>query len=112
MPPIRKQSGRVNPSFPGHHYLGPGNSLDTAPPVDRDDAIAQDHDRAYANAHNALDIFEADHEAIAEFNRDWQDTYNVHSLIGAVGLSSKNFVEEHVLGFPLYPSVSGNYAPS
>lgn len=46
-PPPKKAKSDAGFNFPGHKYLGPGNSLDRGPPVDADDAAAQAHDQAY-----------------------------------------------------------------
>ncbi len=45
--PPKKAKSEAGFNFPGHKYLGPGNSLDRGPPVDADDAAAQKHDQAY-----------------------------------------------------------------
>lgn len=46
-PKKAKKDDSAGFNFPGHKYLGPGNSLDRGPPVDADDAAAQKHDQAY-----------------------------------------------------------------
>lgn len=49
-PPVPKKArkdGSAGFNFPGHKYLGPGNSLDRGDPVDADDAAAQKHDQSY-----------------------------------------------------------------
>lgn len=90
--------------FPGHRYLGPGNSLNSGTPVDKDDEIAQQHDWAYEKATTSEDIRTADREAISQFTSDAIHNWNYHSAIGALGLSTKYAVES-VTGV-LYPSMS------
>lgn len=67
---------------PFHRYLGPGNDLDAGDPVDKDDAIAQKHDQAYAEAVSAEDVLKADESAIEEFWTDFLETGNWHSAVG------------------------------
>lgn len=88
--------------FPGHKYLGPGNKLDCGDPVDSDDAIARDHDRAYEMAVCKEDVYLADRKAIFSFMIDWFTNKNWHSAIGAVGLAFKHFTEK-LLHLVLYP---------
>lgn len=93
--------------FPGHRYLGPGNPLPNGEPVDEDDRIAQRHDEAYARAQSDADVFAADRHSTKEFFRDFVTTGNWHSAVGAVGLGTKNLVEERVLGRTLYGMPAG-----
>lgn len=88
-------------TIPGTHYIGPGNAIDYAPPVNEADAIAQDHDIAYSKAKNPKDIEDADKIAIEKFSRDG----NLHSLAGNVGLRIKQAIESKT-GL-LYPSITG-----
>lgn len=80
--------------YPGHNYLGPGNTINEGEPIDTDDAIAREHDIAYNRARNNEDIFNADNIAIEKFSKDAYDTGNIHSVVGAVGLSAKHLVEK------------------
>lgn len=82
-------------TIPGHHYLGPGNELGPLSPIDEDDAIAQDHDIRYENAHGDSDITEADDIAIHEFVSDIIENANPHSAVGAIGLGVKRLMEKH-----------------
>nr|QTE03823.1 MAG: VP [Motacilla cinerea parvoviridae sp.] len=86
------------PVIPYHKYIGPGNSVHNGPPVDSDDSIALEHDLAYEKNEN---IPEADRHAIHDFIGDWSDTGNIHSVVGALGLSAKRGVES--LTGQLYP---------
>ncbi len=79
--------------YPGHKNLGPGNEPDPEG-IDVDDNIAFDHDIRYTNAKSQQDIVDADAIAIDEFDKDWQDTSNVHSLVGRTGIQIKKTVEE------------------
>lgn len=89
--------------FPGHRYLGPGNPLFNGEPVDEDDRIARDHDQLYEKAQSDKDIFEADKHSAKEFFKDFTSgSGSWHSLVGGVGLTGKNFVEERLLGKVLY----------
>lgn len=90
------------PLFPGHRYLGPGNRLHNGEPVDEDDRIARRHDEAYSRAQSDADVFAADRQYTKEFFKDFVSTGNWHSALGAVGLGTKNLVEEKVLGRSLY----------
>lgn len=87
-------------NWPGHNYLGPGNPLDGAVPVDADDNIAKRHDEAYDRATGYPDIRKADEQAIDEFAREG----NVHSVIGALGLGAKKTWED-IFG-PVYPNMA------
>ncbi|AAK55490.1 capsid protein VP [Bombyx mori densovirus 1] len=88
--------------FPYHNYLGPGTDNFEKNPIDEDDAIARSHDLAYDKVTNHKEVFQADKQARDEFFTSFVHTGNVHSLIGGIGLGTKNLVEEHVLGKPLY----------
>ncbi|KAL1460342.1 hypothetical protein MTO96_027549 [Rhipicephalus appendiculatus] len=90
------------PLFPGHRYLGPGNPLRNGDPVDEDDGIAKSHDEAYERAKSHVDVFAADRASAALFLNDFRRTGNWHSALGAVGLGTKNNVEQYVLGRSLY----------
>lgn len=79
--------------FPGHNYLGPGNDLDSGVPVDSDDAIAREHDKAYEQAECKSDIYVADDNAIFAFILDWLQYKNWHSVLGAICLSFKTCTE-------------------
>nr|QKN88759.1 MAG: capsid protein [Dependoparvovirus sp.] len=54
-PKKARKDGSAGFNFPGHKYLGPGNSLDRGDPVDADDAAAQKHDQAYQEQLDAGD---------------------------------------------------------
>lgn len=101
-----KQTGIV---LPGHHYIGPGNEADSKNiPVDKDDAIAREHDKAYAASKTAADIRRADEVAIQSFHDDWVSEGNLHSLIGRVGLQTKHAIETYAgVLYPSLPSVPG-----
>lgn len=88
--------------FPGHKYLGPGNELDSGEPVDSDDLIAQEHDKAYDSAECQEDIYRADEIAIFSFIFDWIKNRNWHSALGALGISFKHCTEK-VFNRVLYP---------
>ncbi len=83
--------------FPGHNYLGPGNVAPSAgnqaPPIDRDDQIAAEHDTAYHQAKTKEDIYKADTQAIGDFAHDAYKNLNWHSAVGAIGLGAKHGVE-------------------
>lgn len=93
--------------LPYHRYVGPGNNIYNGEPVDIDDAIAQKHDIAYSKAKTWNEIIKADNEAISSFNADFFETYNIHSLIGSIGLQTKVLTEK-ILG-PIYPVMSKEY---
>lgn len=89
--------------WPGHNYLGPGTSDFSKSPVDVNDYIAYLHDLAYERATAESHIYEADKEAIRDFLSSHADNpTDIVSLVSASGLSIKNFVEEKILGRPLY----------
>lgn len=90
-------------TWPGHNWLGPGNSLTSAPPVDNADKIAQQHDFEYHFSQNQSDIFDSDKRAIAAFSEDFVEHPNLPSLAGSVGLKIKTGFE-HLIGHPIYPS--------
>lgn len=79
--------------FPGHHYIGPGNPLESGVPVDTDDAIAREHDKAYEEAECKSDVYIADENAIFAFILDWFKYKNWHSALGAMCLSFKTCTE-------------------
>ncbi|KAL1477317.1 hypothetical protein MTO96_035827, partial [Rhipicephalus appendiculatus] len=82
--------------------LGPGNPLRNGDPVNEDDGIAKSHDEAYERAKSHVDVFAADQASAALFLNDFRRTGNWHSALGAVGLGTKNIVEQYVLGRSLY----------
>lgn len=89
---------------PYHEYLGPGTNLEEAgTPVDRDDAIAREHDQAYEKVRYASDIVEADSIAIGKFEDDYRQTGNLHSKVSSTILGAKQALE-HYIG-PIYPQV-------
>ncbi|KAH7948656.1 hypothetical protein HPB51_015753 [Rhipicephalus microplus] len=90
------------PSFPGHRYLGPGNPLRNGDQVDEDDGRAKSHDKTYEQATSHEDVFAADQASAALFLNDFRRTRNWHSALGAVGLGTKNIVEQYILGCSLY----------
>lgn len=98
--------------FPGHNYLGPGNELDSGVPVDSDDAIAREHDKAYEVAECKSDIYAADDRAIFAFMFDWLQYKNWHSALGAICLSFKTGTERlfHTVFYPRFGSTKGNRA--
>jgi len=90
--------------FPGHKYLGPGNSVNNGEPIDSDDEIAYEHDKAYETAKTKEDIYEADRVAISSFGKSALKG-NWHSAIGFAGLGLKHLTEK-ASGKILYPSMS------
>lgn len=92
------------PVIPYHKYLGPGNELSAGEPVDTDDLIALEHDRAYHSAKKQSDISNSDLHAINDFVGDFQSG-NLHSAVGALGLGIK-YGAEKLLG-PLYGMSKG-----
>ena len=94
-------------TLPGHHFVGPGNPVDEAPPVDVDDVIAKQHDIAYSNAKTVDDVHAADKEAIKQFRADFDEHGNLHSKLGELGLTLKHNVEKFT--GVLYPPLSGTY---
>lgn len=100
------------PHLPGHKYIGPGTSDFKPIPIDSDDAIAREHDLAYVQAGNNEDIFKADRTGRDEFFSDFVHNNNYHSLLGGLGLGTKNLLEEHVFGKPVYgmPPIKKNWA--
>lgn len=91
-------------NFPGHRYLGPGNSVYNGEPVDEDDRIAYRHDWAYERAESEADIRAADRAAISDFSKDFVATGNWHSALGSAGLSIKYGIES--LTGVLYPNMA------
>ncbi len=81
-------------SFTDHGYLGPGNTLHGGPAADVDDDIAKEHDIRYTEARTDEDIHEADRHAIGDFVSDAIDTFNPHSILGAIGLGTKYAIEQ------------------
>lgn len=69
-------------TWPGHKYLGPGNSLNKGPPVDAVDAAAYRHDLAYDRATSFSDVKDADLEAIKSFSRELFNSAHVPALMG------------------------------
>lgn len=96
-------------SLPDHHFLGPGNTVSNVKPVDTDDHIALDHDIAYDRAKVPEDIRKADEKSAGEFLTDVIENQNPHSVIGYIGLKTKQKVEEIVgVQYPkLSPTLSG-----
>lgn len=92
------------PRFPRHKYLGPGNSVDSGVPIDRDDEIAEQHDWEYETAFTEEDILKADESAIDAFLEDWQKSGNWHSGVSGLALEAKKTFEG-VFGVQ-YPSMS------
>ena len=82
-------------SFPDHRYIGPGNTVDSAVPVDTDDEIAREHDIAYERAQTEDDIHEADKQGASEFLTDVIETGNPHSIAGYIGLKAKETIERN-----------------
>ncbi|AKC42762.1 viral protein [Cherax quadricarinatus densovirus] len=80
-------------SLPDHHYIGPGNTLSGIKPVDTDDHIALDHDKAYEQAKTQQDIQNADKKSAGEFLTDIIENSNPHSIAGYIGLKAKETVE-------------------
>lgn len=93
------------PHLRGHKYLGPGTELKGQQPVDQDDYIAKEHDEAYARARTRSEVRAADRHAIHDFASNVVDTGNVHSALGALGLSVKYGIES--IAGVLYPRVAG-----
>lgn len=90
-------------TLPGHNYIGPGNPVPNGYPVDKDDLIALRHDQDYHTATTEEEVRLADREAISEFWKDTKENYNVHSLLGTLGIGIKYGVES-VTGV-IYPKV-------
>lgn len=80
--------------YPGHKYLGPGNSIDNGSPVDTADEIARNHDIAYENATSKADVYIADNKAIVNFVSDFIQHPNLPSAAGAVGIGIKAGLEQ------------------
>jgi len=83
-------------SLPGHHYIGPGNTISDTDPVDTDDAIARIHDIAYEHAKTQEDVQEADRHGASDFLTDAIHNSNPHSVLGYVGLKAKEHIESVV----------------
>lgn len=91
--------------LPGYKYEGPGNALDIGEPVNKADAVAQQHDYSYDYATNADDIREADNNAIDSFvSLDTLKDSPLGGVVGAAGLEAKKVVE-NIIG-PQYPNSS------
>lgn len=101
--------GRSGLLLPGHNWIGPGNPVDNAPAVDRDDEIAEQHDREYHAAHSKDDIRASDWKALKEFGSDFIHTGNWHSGLGALGIGAK-YLGESLIGVQYPRSFTGNYA--
>lgn len=101
--------GRKGYLLPGHNWIGPGNPIDSAKAVDRDDEIAREHDIEYHNAHNKEDIRKSDWKAIKEFGSDLVHTGNWHSLLGFLGIGGK-YLGESLIGVQYPRSFAGKYA--
>lgn len=82
--------------YPGHNYLGPGNSLQNGTPVDRADNIARVHDYDYFKAKTKQDIFRSDLKAIKEFKADYTNKFNLPSWVGEKGLIIKHGFEKAI----------------
>lgn len=91
-------------SIPDHRYIGPGNDISNALPVDVDDAISKQHDIDYSKAGTQDAIKAADDIAIGGFVDDFVNTGNVHSGIGALGLGVKRGLES-VVGVQYPPNL-------
>lgn len=92
-------------TWPGHKYLGPGNSLSGEPPVDADDRIALYHDIEYSLAQSSTQIRSSDIDAILNFADDYASNGNWHSLVGAFGLLTKYGLET-IAGKTFYPHMA------
>lgn len=90
-------------NLPKHNYLGPGNPFPNGIPIDKDDKIAQQHDKEYSVARSQKHIIESDKKAALRFFVDAVENNNWHSAVGAAGLSIKTFIEQHT-GKVLYPT--------
>lgn len=88
--------------YPGHNYLGPGNSLQNGTPVDKADVIARVHDYDYFKAKTKQDIFRSDLKAIKEFRNDYTNKFNLPSWIGEKGLTIKHGFEK-AINTTVYP---------
>ncbi|KAL3224376.1 hypothetical protein MRX96_049507 [Rhipicephalus microplus] len=71
------------PLFPGHRYLGPGNTLHNGDPLDEDDGMGKSHDEAYERATSHEDVFAADKASAALLFNDFRHTNNWHSALGS-----------------------------
>ena len=91
-------------SIPDHRFIGPGNTVSDADPVDRDDEISKNHDINYERARTQEDIVRADDTAISEFASDFVNTGNIHSAIGAAGIGGKRVIES-VIGVQYPPNL-------
>lgn len=91
---LPSQDNHKNPiiSIPGHKYAGPGNTLTDTKPIDKDDHLAQQHDKDYANSKTDQDIREADRHFIQD-NVDLAKQGDIHAGINAAGIGLKYGVE-------------------
>lgn len=106
-----KEHQQAGLTLPGTKYIGPGNALDRGKPVNTADAIAQEHDYAYAKAQSHLDIKSADEQFIKEqfINILSKGNTNpvdaLYSAIAVAGISSKYGIERGVgVQYPRLPS--------
>lgn len=103
MAPTKKRTGWL---FPRHQYLGPGNPIDSAEPVDEDDRVARAHDVAYERARTREDVEQADNEAVDKF----VNAGTLHGAIGAIGLEVKK-TWENTFG-QVYPAMAPTPKPT
>nr|QTE03808.1 MAG: structural protein [Phoenicurus auroreus ambidensovirus] len=89
----------------GTHFVGPGNPIDTRPPVSETDAIAKEHDIDYSKAKTAKDIHDADRKAVDAFRKQ----EGILPKIAGTLLDTKRKVEENLTGV-IYPSLPGKNA--
>lgn len=110
---LRKEGKQIH--LPGHNYVGPGTDLSKHNlAVDKDDQIAEEHDRHYQSIEQQAlsygvdreELFKAisaaDSVAIQKAESDYRKTGNIHSVLVASGLIAKNSVES-ALGRNIYP---------
>ena len=106
-----QHSGFVPPPF---KYLGPGNSLNRGPAYNYIDDDARIHDQEYSQAYSEQDIHNSDKNFINKaidhvvegISGKGSISDTVGSVLGAVGIGSKHFVEKSI-GKVIYPSISG-----
>nr|QTE03973.1 MAG: capsid protein [Emberiza pusilla parvoviridae sp.] len=84
--------------LPFHKYVGPGNKLESGKPFDSDDVIARLHDYAYEYGI----VHESDRHFAVDFFWNSVYNYNIHSVIGSLGLYFKYYVED--LYGQIYPA--------
>lgn len=92
MPPLYKRTGKYRPFrynkgiflLPGSNYIGPGNTLDGAPPLNAVDDAAFRHDTAtdfeYFRHNPADDRFISEVEAVKP--RDWTERFHKTAALG------------------------------